>query len=78
MEQTRQSDLDAIGAEICRLLHLLRPASEYHEDRGYVLWWWLPIDSAPCVGLLEDWEEAPAEEQPTHWSPLPLSQLIEA
>lgn len=62
----------------CEELHKLRPAAEYHEDRGFVLWWWLPIDSPPCVGMLEDWEDAPADEQPTHWSPLPISQIIEA
>lgn len=79
MEQPRQSDLDAIGAEICRKLHMLRPAAEYRETQhGYVLWWWLPVDCAPSVGILADWEDVPAEQQPSHWSPLPLRQLIEA
>lgn len=28
----------------------LRPASEYYEDMGPVLWWRLPITEAPYVG----------------------------
>ena len=28
----------------------LRPASEYHEDMGPVLWWVLPITEPPYVG----------------------------
>ena len=59
-------------------LHTLRPASEYHEDMGCELWWWLPIDSPPCVGMAEDWEESDAVTRPTHFSPLPLSQLLTA
>lgn len=27
-----------------------RPASEYHEDMGPVLWWRFPIEEAPWVG----------------------------
>lgn len=32
----------------------LRPASEYHEDMGDVLWWKLPITEPPYVGSPND------------------------
>lgn len=32
----------------------LRPASEYHEDMGPVLWWKLPITEPPYVGSPND------------------------
>jgi hypothetical protein len=32
----------------------LRPASEYHEDMGDVMWWKFPVDESPYVGSPND------------------------
>ncbi len=32
------------------LLHTPRPFCDWHEDRGDVLWWRIPISEAPYVG----------------------------
>lgn len=50
-----------------------RPASEYHEDYGPVLWWHLPVSEPPHVGTPtgDDWPEN-GDEYFTHWSPIPL------
>ena len=32
----------------------LRPACEYHEDMGCVLWWMVPITEPPYVGTPQD------------------------
>ncbi len=31
-------------------INVARPASEYHEDMGPVLWWKFPVDEPPYVG----------------------------
>jgi len=50
-----------------------RPASEYHEDFGNVLWWHLPVSEPPHVGTPTDtaWPEN-GDEYYTHWSPIPM------
>lgn len=50
----------------------LRPASEYHEDMGSVLWWKLPIEEPPYVGTSLD-TDFPKNDC-THFSPLPVPQ----
>lgn len=56
----------------------VRPADEWHEDHGPVLWWtldeWGAIAEAPIVAR---GDEELDEAQPwpgyyTHWSPLPV------
>lgn len=37
-----------------RELLTLRPAAEYHEDMGNVLWWVLPLTEPPYVGKPTD------------------------
>jgi hypothetical protein len=51
-----------------------RPASEWHEDMGDVLWWKFPIDSAPYCGspLDSHWQEHELDKVFTHWTPLQL------
>lgn len=46
-----------------------RPASEYHEDHGAVLWWTFPINEPPYCGQPSD-DDWPAYH--THWTPLVL------
>lgn len=52
-------------------LHTPRPAIEYHEDMGSVLWHHMPICEPPYVGsqLDEDW--AAHADWYTHFTPLP-------
>jgi hypothetical protein len=38
------------GTELAQRQHILRPASEYHDDLGSVLWFHLPIEEPPMVG----------------------------
>lgn len=45
-----------------------RPASEYHEDYGAVLWWNLPVAEPPYVGSPLD--VAFDHEFYTHWTEL--------
>lgn len=66
----------------------LRPAAEWHEDFGPVLWWHLPIDEPPYVGSGPGAGERNADGTPTtcarliedgfltHWSPLPDSVFL--
>lgn len=61
----------------------LRPAAEYHEDHGTVLWWHLPIQEPPYVGAGPGMNECDRYGGPTncasllergwltHWSPIP-------
>lgn len=78
------SPTDPINAnEYLASLHTLRPAEEYHEDFGTVLWWHLPIQEPPRVGspLDTDWcqgmwcGQTPADYY-THWSPLPNARMF--
>lgn len=64
-------------------LHTLRPAVEYHEDYGTVLWWRLPIEEPPYVGspLNTDWDDMmicgqSRAEYYTHWLPLPDCRML--
>jgi transposase-like protein len=59
-------------------LHTLRPASEWHEDYGTVLWHHLPIQEPPHVGtpLDSDWDYYD-EGYYTHWSPMPMNPELE-
>jgi hypothetical protein len=66
-----------LEAELKRL-HTLRPASEWHEDYGTVLWHHLPIQEPPHVGtpLDSDWDDYD-EGYYTHWSPIPMNPELE-
>lgn len=48
---------------------IARPASEWHEDHGTVLWWHEGYGEPPYVGspLNDDWEDGLF----THWTPIP-------
>ncbi len=50
--------------------HIPRPASEWHEDHGAVLWWRFPLSEPPWVGsqLDDDW----TDDYYTHWTPIPV------
>lgn len=64
-------------------LHTLRPADEWHEDHGPVLWWHIPIEEPPYVGYGPGAGERNADGTLTtcarliergfltHWSPIP-------
>ena len=43
-----------VAERAIKTLTMLRPASEYHEDYGDVLWWKLPIEEPPYVGSPKD------------------------
>ena len=70
-------------AAACDKFSTLRPAAEWHEDFGPVLWWHLPIEEPPYVGSGPGAGERNADGTPTtcarlleegfltHWSPLP-------
>jgi chromosome segregation ATPase len=64
--------------EQLKKLHTLRPASEWHEDYGTVLWHHLPIQEPPHVGtpLDSDWDHFD-EGYYTHWSPIPMNPQLE-
>jgi hypothetical protein len=65
------------------VIHTLRPADEYHEDHGVVLWWHLPVQEPPHVGSGQGMDERNPDGTRTtccrlqrcgwltHWSPLP-------
>lgn len=46
-----------------------KPAADWHEEAGNVLWWKFPVSEPPYVGspLDSEWEEG----YYTHWTPLP-------
>jgi len=48
---------------------IARPAEEWHDDHGTVLWWHCERGEPPHVGspLDDDWVEG----RYTHWTPLP-------
>lgn len=50
-------------------LSRVRPRKSWTSLDGPVLWWKLPVDSAPFVGTPDD---AMCSEDFTHWTPLPL------
>lgn len=66
--------LQELEKDVAELLKL-RPFDEYHEDKGDVLWWKLPIEEPPWVGspLSMDW---PGYH--THWSHLPNANAPDA
>lgn len=57
--------------DVVERLHTPRPADEYHEDMGDVLWHHIPICEPPYVGsqLDEDWDARAGWY--THFTPLP-------
>lgn len=71
--------IERIGKAEAKLreLHTLRPASEWHEDYGTVLWHHLPIQEPPHVGtpLDSDWDYYD-EGYYTHWSPIPMNPTV--
>lgn len=44
-----------------------RPANEYHEDFGPVLWWKFPVNEPPYVGNDSDCDWPGYH---THWTPI--------
>ena len=70
--------------------YILRPASEWHDDYGAVLWWHLPVCEPPEVGYGPGAGECNAGGTPTicarqieegwltHWSFLPDPKRITA
>lgn len=65
-EPTREELLDLVTP---------RPATEYHEDEGPVLWWQRPVQEEPYVGgpLDDEWPFGDVEEKPSlFWTPLAL------
>lgn len=54
---------------------IARPAEEYHEDYGSVLWWKFPIEEPPVVGTQDSYDrygDPIVKEYHTHWSPIPI------
>ncbi len=54
---------------------IARPAEEYHEDYGDVLWWHFPIEEPPEVGTpntFDRYGHPIVTEYHTHWTPLPI------
>jgi DNA-directed RNA polymerase subunit RPC12/RpoP len=52
-----------------------RPAEEYHEDYGDVLWWHFPIEEPPEVGTPDTYDRygrPVVTEYHTHWTPIPI------
>lgn len=79
----RDDDVLKSPSRYLETLHTLRPASEYHEDYGTVLWWHLPIEEPPHVGTPNDtdWQEAmkggwSPSEWYTHWTPIPDDRML--
>lgn len=52
-----------------------RPAEEYHEDMGPVLWWRIPIEDEPYVGSPLDTKWV--EDYYTHFTALPDPHIIQ-
>jgi hypothetical protein len=79
----RPNESEAGVAQRVAKCSMLRPAAEWHEDFGPVLWWHLPIEEPPYVGSGPGAGERNADGTPTtcarlleegfltHWSPLP-------
>ncbi len=60
-------------------MHTLRPASEYHEDMGFVLWHHVPIQEPPEVSMgVEEIPGGYPDGWHTHFSPLPDARLLMA
>ena len=71
-------------------MHTLRPADEWCEENGDVLWWHLPIEEYPIVGSHAgmgtsdrygkptDCRRLQEEGWLTHWSPLPNCAMLVA
>ncbi len=68
-------DIDIVEREDFLKLHTLRPAAEWHEDKGPSLWWILPIAEPPYCGTPGD-SDWPGYH--THWSPLPKCEMLVA
>lgn len=54
---------------------IARPAEEYHEDHGAVLWWHFPIEEPPEVGTpdcCDRYGNPVISEYHTHWTPIPI------
>lgn len=52
-----------------------RPAEDYHEDHGPVLWWHFPIEEPPVVGYQDSYDrygDPIVTEYHTHWTPIPI------
>lgn len=52
-----------------------RPAEDYHEDYGDVLWWHFPIEEPPEVGTPDTYDRygrPVITEYHTHWTPIPI------
>jgi hypothetical protein len=70
--------------------HTLRPAAQWHDDVGTVLWWHLPIQEPPYVGAGAGMNESDRYGEATscrrlqedgwltHWSPLPICDKLVA
>lgn len=68
---------DRLVKELARLT-TPKPASEWHEDRGPVLWFHFPICEPPYAGTPLDcgWpNDSIGEEWLTHWTHLPTPRL---
>jgi hypothetical protein len=69
-----RAELAAVVGESANALEALheisqcRPAADWDESRGAVLWWTLPVAAAPYVGTPLD---AHWPGGHTHWTPLP-------
>lgn len=53
-----------------------RPASEYHEDMGAVLWWRMPVQEPPYIGspLDTEWVEDGHDAYYTHFTPIAVPE----
>lgn len=49
-----------------------RPACQWHEDMGDVLWWKLPVEEPPWVGTPND---SDWRGYHTHWTPLLVPEM---
>jgi hypothetical protein len=69
------AEVERLRAELARLT-TLRPASEWRDDDGDVLWWRLPVEEPPYVG--SPMEYGWRDDYYTHFSPLPdwVSQVL--
>jgi hypothetical protein len=56
-----------------RELHTLRPREDWDEDDGVALWWALPIEEPPYVGMPLD-DDFP--DHVTHWTRLAIPRPL--